>query len=71
MSEDQNYPIYQCITIDSASSSDLDDAFSIRKNNEGWTVRCCIADISTIDVGSNLERSARQNVHTVIPVQIF
>lgn len=65
MSEDQNYPIYQCITIDSASSSDLDDAFSIRKNNEGWTVRCCIADISTIDVGSNLERSARQNVHTV------
>ncbi|WP_077932289.1 RNB domain-containing ribonuclease [Acetobacter persici] len=57
--------VYSCFTIDSSGSLDLDDAFSVTREEEGWRIRCCIADVSSIERGSPLEAAARKNVVSV------
>jgi len=53
------------ITIDSASTLDMDDALFAEKTNEGWQLNVAIADASAfIDEGSILDLSARKRLCT-------
>lgn len=47
------------LTIDSADAKDLDDAISVKKNENGWTLGVHIADVSHyIREGSELDKEA-------------
>lgn len=54
------------VTIDAATTQDMDDALSIRVTDSGWLLRVAIADPShDIAFDSALEQHARQRCNTV------
>ena len=55
----------QYITIDSASTQDMDDALAISNNDQGWTLSTAIADPSaTIEYLSALDKAAAIRANT-------
>lgn len=54
------------VTIDSASTKDMDDALAIEKHNDGWVLWVAIANPgSEISLDSPLARAMEQKAHTV------
>lgn len=54
------------VTIDSASTRDIDDAIYAEANDAGWTLQVAVADPGAyIEAGSELDRAAQQRASTV------
>lgn len=71
-SEAERYPSHRdlthlpCLTIDDASTRDMDDALSLVRTEEGFQLGIHISDVaSLIAVGSNLDRHARVRTTSV------
>lgn len=53
------------VTIDSATTKDMDDALSVEANDQGWLLKVAIADpTSSIPKGSALDRAAHKRANT-------
>lgn len=54
------------MSIDSAYTRDIDDAFSVERTTTGWKVTVAIANVAAgVHQGSNLDQEARSRVATV------
>ncbi|MBU3071468.1 VacB/RNase II family 3'-5' exoribonuclease [Aestuariicella sp. G3-2] len=53
------------VTIDSATTKDMDDALSVEANDQGWLLKVAIADpTSSIPKGSALDKAAHKRANT-------
>ncbi len=64
--ERQDFTQQVFVTIDSASTLDMDDALCAEATDDGWTLQVAIADPSSlITTDTTLEKQARQRASTV------